>query len=100
MDRSDIMRLISVSYSTDGIGQKVPEETSREVFCDVKSVGQREWFEAGRNGLKAVYQVSMFAADYKGEEICEYGGTRYGIYRTYRANQESIELYLERKAGL
>lgn len=100
MDRSDVLTLISVAYTTDGIGQRIPAEESRQVLCRVRSVNQTEWFEAGRNGLKAEYQATMFAYDYNGEEICEYNGVRYGIYRTYRRSADEIELYLERKAGI
>lgn len=100
MDRSDVIYLISVTYTTDGIGQKVPTETRKQVFCKMRSVSQSEWFEAGRNGLKAELQATMFAYDYSGEEICEYNGKRYGVYRTYFRGTDEIELYLERKAGL
>ena len=37
---------------------------------------------------------------YEGEEIVEFEGTRYGVYRTYRGRDDTIELYLERKAGV
>ena len=42
----------------------------------------------------------MFAPDYQKEELCEYDGVRYGIYRTYKRDADHIELYLERKAGV
>lgn len=100
MDMSDVLKLISVTYEKDEIGQQIPVETERKVFCSVESVGQREWFEAGRSGLKAEYRAEMFAPEYKGESLCEYDGSRYGIYRTYRTSKDSIQLYLERKAGV
>lgn len=100
MDMSDILTLISVAWEKDAIGQAVPVEQRREVFCSIRSVGQREWFEAGRSGLAAEYTAEMFAPDYEKEELCEYEGVRYGIYRTYRSDKDHIELYLERKAGV
>lgn len=42
----------------------------------------------------------MFAYDYAGETLAELDGVRYGIYRTYLGKNETIELYLERKAGV
>lgn len=100
MDRSSVVTLVKRTFTTDGIGQKIPVETTRDVFCSVNSVSQSEWFEAGRNGLKAEYRVNMFDPEYEGEEIVVFGGVRYGVYRTYRRNSEVIELYLERKAGV
>lgn len=100
MDRSRTIKLIKQTYQTDEIGQKVPVETEKEVFCSVSSVSGSEWFEAGRNGIKPEIKVTMFCPDYQGEEIVELDGTRYSVYRTYLAKHELIELYLEKKAGV
>lgn len=100
MDRSRILTLIEVTYIDDSIGQQIAKETPREVYCGVSSVSASEWFEAGRAGLKPEYRVTMFAPDYQGEEIAELDGVRYGIYRTYLGGNETIELYLEKKAGV
>lgn len=100
MDRSRILTLIEATYTADSIGQQIAEETPREVYCGVSSISASEWFEAGRAGLKPEYRVTMFAPDYQGEEIAELDGVRYGIYRTYLGGNETIELYLERKAGV
>lgn len=100
MDKSRVLTLIAVSYSPDAIGQMVPQETRRDVFCDLSSISAAEWFEAGRAGLNAEHRATMFVHDYAGETIAELDGVRYGIYRTYLGRNESIELYLERKAGV
>lgn len=100
MDRSDVLTLIAVTYTTDSIGQRIPAESERTVFCQINSVTQSEYFEAGRAGLKAEYRATMNESEYQGEELCEYNNIRYGIYRTYRGRNDLIELYLERKAGL
>lgn len=100
MDRSKVLTLISVTYSTDSIGQRVPEEVSRDVFCDISSVSASEWFEGGRSGMNPEYRATMFSPDYNGEQIAELDGVRYGIYRTYLGRNETVELYLEKKAGV
>lgn len=100
MDKSRVLTLIGVFYAPDAIGQLVPEEIRREVFCNLSSVSASEWFEAGRAGLKAEYRATIFAPDYGGETIAELDGVRYGIYRTYVGRDEALELYLERKAGV
>lgn len=100
MDRSEVIYLIGISYTTDTLGQKIPVEKSTMRYCQLSSVSQSEWFEAGRNGLKAEYRAVLDAEEYAGEEIAEINGVRYGIYRTYRTKSDTIELYLERKAGV
>ena len=100
MDKSRVLTLIGVSYQPDSIGQLVPQETRRNVFCNISSVSASEWFEAERSGLKPEYRATMFAPDYNGEELAELDGKRYGVYRTYQKRTDEIELYLERKAGV
>lgn len=100
MDRSDTLKLVSVSYQPDAIGQLVPVETERTVYCSLSSINRSEWATAGQLGLKPEIVATMFAPDYEGEEIAVLGSVRYGIYRTYIRQDEQIELYLERKVGV
>lgn len=111
MDRSDVISLISTTYTQDAVGQLIPTEVSRTVFCNLRSVTRAEWAAAGQNGLKAELVATMFAPDYNGEEIAEISlvspepgsvpiSVRFGVYRTYLDRNEQIELYLEKKAGV
>lgn len=100
MDRSNTCELVVETYTQDDIGQEIAEETKRTVFCNVGSVGRSEWFQAGQANLKAEYVITMFEPDYEGEKIVELEGVRYGVYRTYRRQDENIELYLEEKGGV
>lgn len=99
MDRSNVLTLISETFSADVYGTQIASEIKRDVFCDVQSVSLNEWAEAGRIGLNPEYRFTLFRYDYHGEEICEFQGRRYSIYRTYIARNESIELYAERRHG-
>lgn len=100
MDRSNTIRLISTTYTVDAIGQRVPTEVPRQVFCNLGSVSATEYFEAGRNGLNAEYRATVLREEYHGERLAELNGQRYGIYRTYIGTGDELELYLERKAGV
>lgn len=100
MDRSKVITLIKTAYQQDEIGQMIPEEIKRNAFCSVSSISLTEWSEAGRAGLKPELRATMFAFDYKGENIVELDGVRYGVYRTHYGKGETVELYLERKAGV
>lgn len=100
MDRSDVLTLCVPTFTEDAIGQQIATYTDRDVYCNISSVSGNEWFEAGRNGIKAELKVTMFRYDYEDETECKINGVRYGIYRTYIGRDDTIELYLERKAGL
>lgn len=100
MDRSAVLTLIGMTYVKDALNQYVSQETRREVFCTVHSISGAEWFDAGRNGVKAQLKIKLFAPEYNGETIVELKGKRYAVYRTYLAKNEQMELYLEEKAGI
>lgn len=99
MDRSDVIKLISVTRTQDIYGQFVDTETPRQVYCQVGSITQSEFYEGGRNGLNPEYRFTVFFADYEDETIVEYKGKRYAVYRTYLARNDRLELYVERKGG-
>ena len=88
-------------------------ESTREVFAHVESVGRNEFFAAGQQGLRPELRITVFAAEYQGEQLCELDGVRYSVYRTYRvseadfrrtarnaANADYIELYVQREVGV
>lgn len=100
MDRSQTINLISEAYAEDEYGVLVPTRTKRQVYCNVSSVSASEWFEGSRNGLNPEWRFTMFAPDYQGEEIVEFSGVQYSIYRTYHARNDTIELYAELRKGV
>lgn len=99
MDRSDTIKLISSTKTKNKYGVYEETHAAREVFCNVQSVTQSEFFEGGRNGLNPEYRFTMFGPDYQGETIVEYKGKTYTVYRTYITRNDMIELYVERRGG-
>ena len=99
MDRSTPIYLISTTYTEDAFGVLQPTTTKRLVYANVTSVSASEWFEGGRNGLNPEFRMTMFGPDYNGEEIVEYNGAQYSVYRTYKAKTDRLELYVEKRKG-
>ena len=99
MDRSNVINLIGVTRTQDDYGVWKATPTSKQVYCQVDSVTQREFFEGGRNGLNPEYKFTLFFGDYNDEPIVEYNGKQYAVYRTYLTRSDTIELYVERKGG-
>lgn len=92
--------LVSVTYTTDTIGQKVKHETTTTLPATVTSISRAEWTAAGQLGLTPSYVVTVFSGDYAGETSCVLDGVRFAIYRTYSRDDGYTELYLERQAGV
>ena len=99
MDRSNVIKLLSATKTQDQFGVWRETITEREVFCQVDSVTQAEFFNGGRNGLNPEYRMTMFGGDYAGETALIYDGKTYAVYRTYQRRDDTIELYVERKGG-
>lgn len=101
MDRSRVIYLIADRKEKDenGVYRRV-ESAPRKVYAQVESVTRSEFFEGGRNGLNPELRFIVFFADYHGEEIVEFNGVKYGVYRTFLAKTDALELYTERKGGV
>lgn len=100
MNISDVLNLISSTWTLDEYGVRRKTEISRQVYCEAHSVTQTEFFAGSQAGLKPDLRFTVFNADYANEEILEFHGVRYSIYRTYNANSDYIELYAQKAAGV
>lgn len=99
MDRSDVISLIETLTEQDENGVWQKRCSTRSVFCQVESISQREFYEAGRNGLNPEFKFTLFFGDYNNESTLIYKGQTYAIYRTYLRKDDLLELYCERKGG-
>lgn len=96
---NSILTLIRQIQSADEYGDPAVQETSRQVFCKVGSIGQKEFYQAHAVGLQP--EIKFILADhldYDGEALVEYNGTRYRVLRTYRAGQQ-LELTVYREVN-
>lgn len=100
MDSLKKIKLIMRTSSVNSLGDVIYAETSREVFGKVASSSQNEWFTAHRDDIKSAFKVVIYDFEYLGEPIVEMDGHRYGVYRTYQASLDKLELYLEDKVGV
>ena len=99
MDRSNVITLLKEEDIQDEYGVYSTVIVRRDVFCNVSSVTASEFFEGGRSGLNPAFRMSLFFGDYENEEMLEYNGQTYGVYRTFIKGTDTVELYVERKGG-
>ena len=95
---TDVITLIARSVTVDAYGVEQVTETSRQIFCEVNSIQQSEFYAAADTELNPEYRFTVFFGDYEGESVLTYNSVRYSIYRTYRTGDD-LELYAERKIG-
>lgn len=96
---NDILTLIRQTQTVDEYGDLVSQESTRQVFCKVSSIGQKEFYQAQAVGLQPeVKFVLADYLDYNDETLVEHNGTRYRVLRTYRSGQE-LELTVYREVN-
>ena len=100
----DVIRLIEVTEGErDEYGNPEIIRTSTEVFCRVDSVTRAEFYQASQMGLHPSYTfVLSHYMDYHGEQELEYtdwtGTThRYDIIRTYRRDDDKLEIVAQER---
>lgn len=96
----DVITLLSYTRTQDSVGRWVESTPERkDVFCKVDSVSRSEFYQAGRTGLNPEFQFTVAAVDYDGQRECVFHDKTYAIYRTYRTDDDYMELYVQRKGG-
>ena len=104
----DVIKLVaSTGYTSDAAGNRIPIETVRQVFCQVRSIGRNEFYQAAQNNLhpEFVFVLSHYK-DYEGETLIRFapwGSTEektYSVIRTYRlGDSDELEIVVEERIG-
>ena len=100
MKRVGIVYLITESPEAKGV-LETATETKRKTYCEIRSVGMSEIYQARASGFAPVIKLFLPQGfEYKGETMCEMKGERYKIIREYRDEKsDGTELTLERIRG-
>ncbi|ALS16916.1 hypothetical protein [Clostridium butyricum] len=98
------LTLISTDVTYDDIGNPVETPKEIDIFCDMKSIGRTEFYNAAANGLKPSYIFVVHPYEYNGETYVEFSEDekpkqRYKVMKTYKKNMEELELTCEKVAG-
>ena len=87
----DVATLISISESVNDYGDIVESESFQEIYCNVLSVSQKEFYQAQSVGFQPELKLEMMAIDYDSQKYIEIYGKRYEVLRTYIRKEEVIE---------
>lgn len=99
MDRLIDIRLVVVTLGVDDIGQQTETRTERILTGTRGSITRSEWLAAAQGDRKPAFMVSISSFDYENEKTAIVDGVEYTIYRTYEGKGDTVELYLEERAG-
>ena len=99
MNLAEKIALISIEYTQDDLGQWVETWTKNEIFGIVDSVTMSEFYQAGMQGFKPEYRMTVWTNEYSDQDLLEYKEKVYTVYRTYRKDDGRIELYVTERKG-
>lgn len=101
LDRTEQVTLLGVGTRTkDAIGQEVVTDEETTVFCGVQSVTAKEFFEAGEQGLRPEFKLTVYTWEYSGEQEVNFRGRRLVVYRAYQVGKDLLELYVAKREGV
>lgn len=95
---NELIMLLSTVYTEDEVGNDIETKTEKQVFCQISSCSQNEFFQAAQSGMRAEYKVKVWKCDYENEPTAKINDVEYSIYRTFETG-DFIELYLNKKVG-
>jgi SPP1 family predicted phage head-tail adaptor len=92
------IKLISIGYTEDEIGNQVPTETATDVWAEETGVRQSEFYNAAVAGLRPEKTFIIWANEYTGQVKVECNSVKYKVIRTYinPAKSEMVELICEK----
>lgn len=94
---NDVIELGKAEIVEDRYGNQFKEYVFREVFVEVKSISQSEYYTAAQSGFNPSFKFILADYyDYDEEDTVKYDGVLYHIIRTYR-NGLQLELTVEKK---
>lgn len=91
------LTLIGGEYTVDEYGNYTKTEKRKTVYCDLRSVTRSEFYSSAQAGLSPSDVFIINAFEYSGESEVELMGERFSVIRTYKTDEELIELTCEKK---
>lgn len=85
--------------SKDSTGQVVTTKTYDLCVGMLKSVYEKEFFQAAQAGIRPSFVIETFSMNYGGQKYIKFDDKEYSIYRTYKKGTDRIELYCQGRVG-
>lgn len=100
MSRYDaICALVAETMAKDSKGIVKATETSRNVFCNVFSMGDAAFYSAVAAGIHPDARLQIRKADWQGERKVVFDGVDYYVSRVDRTSPDYVVLTLTERMG-
>lgn len=86
-------------FTKDKIGNKVPVFKEELILATEKQISRNEFYSAGQNEIEISKQIIVHPFEYSNQKTLKIEGALYSVVRSYKLNNEELELILKVKAG-
>lgn len=91
---NSIVSLAKTKESVNNYGDIVFSEEKQDVYCNIVSVSQKEFYQAQSLGFQPELKIEIMAIDYNEQNLVYLNSKRYRVLRTYLRKDEIMELTL------
>lgn len=95
----EIALLTENGFTRDKIGNKIPTYSKDALLARELPITRNEYYTAGQNNIELSRAIIVHPFEYDGQKLIEIDNTTYSVTRTYKRNNEEIELYLTQRVG-
>ena len=95
----EIILLTENGFKHDKIGNKIPTYAKNALLARELPITRNEYYTAGQNNIELARAIIVHPFEYDGQKLIEIDNTTYSVTRTYKRNNEEIELYLTQRVG-
>jgi SPP1 family predicted phage head-tail adaptor len=92
-------QLISETTSKDSTAQTITTPVEKDCIGQMRSVYEREFFQAAESGIRPDCVIETSAFNYHGERFVKVNDDLLTIYRVYKKGTDRIELYIGERVG-
>lgn len=90
---------VTETSQKDKTGQVITTKQHELCVGKMKSVYEKEFYEAAQAGIRPQFVIETPSSNYSGEKYITYEGKEYSIYRTYFVGTDKVELYCQERVG-
>lgn len=95
----EIILLTENGFTRDKIGNKITIYAKNALLASELPITRNEYYTAGQNNIELARAIIVHPFEYDGQKLIEIDNTTYSVTRTYKRNNEEIELYLTQRVG-
>lgn len=84
----------------DDFGQPIYTSSRTEIPATSVPVTRAAYYTAAQAGIELSYEFIINPVEYSGESLVEFDGKRLKVDRTYKRNEDELEVYCSNSSGL